>query len=950
MFDESRLNEVVHQYKKDFAPKHWADEQYKWIAVKWFKDNFKIDAENFPEMLERSLSKTDNLLDGKNYFPAGMIVIFAKNAPEEVREMFRSLYHGSTEVFERIETFKHHSENLLERYGKPGDHHYQDEKAISTYLWLNFPDKYYIYKFKDVKKAAEVLESNYQFKKGAFKQNVTNAYQLYDEINAALKKDSELVNLLKSNLTPDCYSDPELKTLTSDLSFYICHDYSEQKEQKSSNKAKWWPDENDYSPGFDVKQWENLINNRNVFSVSSLEIMKRMLDYGGQATCNQLSVKYGESPSFYNAGSTALAKRIKDETDCSLVTNADGDEKWWPILYTGKKNDTTDGVFIWKLRQELKEALSHTDLSDVNLYADKKPAIWKISHGDLSDQQRTMLESKHAVAVAGYTNGIGRSKISQGENFINGIHKGDYFYLCYGSSVRLLGRFTEDKAIPDDEISEGWYERSYEKIVDSKDLSPYSGEVKWWTPNGNSTCIKVEKDELTVFESFILKPYFDMNLSDLLEKNEAGRNYWWLNANPKIWSFSNIQVGEQQAYTLYNDNGHKRRIFQNFLDAKAGDLVIGYESNPVKQIVALAEIYTANDGQKIVIKKTEVLPNPIDYRALKDCQELQKMEFFLNPNGSLFKLTKGEFDFIMDIIRDENPISTGEKIKPYTKADFLNDVYMSEDKYNLLTAVLKDKKNIILQGAPGVGKTFCAKRLAYSMMNEMDDDKIEFVQFHQNYSYEDFMMGYKPSENGFELKYGVFYRFCQKAANEPNKQFFFIIDEINRGNLSKIFGELLMLIEKDYRDQKITLAYNGMRFAVPGNLYIIGMMNTADRNLAMIDYALRRRFSFFEIDPAFESAGFSKYKNSLQNDRFNSLIDRIIQLNHEIKNDRSLGKGFCIGHSYFCGKTKDTCTVDWMKSVINFDILPMLSEYWFDDDNKVQKWEKILNGVFDDQG
>ncbi|MGI6568845.1 MAG: McrB family protein [Erysipelotrichaceae bacterium] len=155
---------------------------------------------------------------------------------------------------------------------------------------------------------------------------------------------------------------------------------------------------------------------------------------------------------------------------------------------------------------------------------------------------------------------------------------------------------------------------------------------------------------------------------------------------------------------------------------------------------------------------------------------------------------------------------------------------MTENQYDNLVAVLRNKKNVILQGPPGVGKTFAARRLAWSMMGEKDDSRIEFIQFHQNYSYEDFIMGYKPAADGFELKYGIFYRFCQKAANQPNKDFYFIIDEINRGNMSKIFGELLMLIEKDYRGTKVTLAYNGLQFSVPKNLYIIGMMNTADRS------------------------------------------------------------------------------------------------------------------------
>jgi 5-methylcytosine-specific restriction protein B len=243
-----------------------------------------------------------------------------------------------------------------------------------------------------------------------------------------------------------------------------------------------------------------------------------------------------------------------------------------------------------------------------------------------------------------------------------------------------------------------------------------------------------------------------------------------------------------------------------------------------------------------------------------------------------------------------------------------------------------------------VGKTFAAKRLAYMMMKEKDESRVCLVQFHQNYSYEDFVLGYKPSGETFELQRGIFYKFCITAANNPDKEFFFIIDEINRGNISKIFGELLMLIEKAYRGKPVTMAYNGLLFSVPENLYIIGMMNTADRSLAMIDYALRRRFSFFEMEPGFDSEGFIRYQNALNNEVLNELVDKIKELNREIALDKTLGKGFCIGHSYFCGT--DECTDDWLRSIVDYDILPMLNEYWFDDTNKLQRWTNILQGVF----
>ena len=676
MFNQLRLKEALRQYKKDFVTTHWNEEKYKWEAVKCFQDNWDIHAADFEDMLSQSLSKTSNLLASTNNFPAGMIIEFAHAAPEKVRAMYMDLFDESKDVFRRIESFKKQSNILLKKYKSTAKQHYQHENAITTYLWLRYPDKYYVYKYSEARSVSNKLDSNYKFKKGSYTDNLKSFYNFYNEIRESLKRDSTLIDLFKSQLTDDCYPDSELRTLTFDVGFYI---------------------------------------SRNI----------------------------------------------------------------------------------------------------------PKPAAKESNQADSDDME-----------------------------------------------------FTE-------------------------------------------------------------KP-----------KSSEEHRYWWLNANPKIWSFSNLQTGHVQEYTLFNENGNKRRVFQNFLDARAGDLVIGYESNPVKQVVALAKVSAANDGKKICFEKTESLFNPIDYRTLKECPELQQMEFFQNPNGTFFKLTKDEYEFIMDMIREENPLTSKDMNTPYTKKDFLSEVYMSENQYDRLSGVLLNKMNLILQGAPGVGKTFAAKRLAYSLMGEKDDSRIEFIQFHQNYSYEDFVMGYRPSGDSFELKYGIFYQFCKKAENQPDKKFFFIIDEINRGNLSKIFGELLMLIEKDYRGTKATLAYNGMPFSVPKNLYIIGMMNTADRSLAMIDYALRRRFSFFEMAPAFESKGFKEYQHSLDSRTFDELISEIVKLNGEISRDKSLGKGFCIGHSYFCGKTKETCSSEWMQSVVDYDILPMLSEYWFDDDTRVQHWDNILHGVF----
>ena len=282
---------------------------------------------------------------------------------------------------------------------------------------------------------------------------------------------------------------------------------------------------------------------------------------------------------------------------------------------------------------------------------------------------------------------------------------------------------------------------------------------------------------------------------------------------------------------------------------------------------------------------------------------------------------------------------------PYTKEDFLSEVFMPEEEYDKLSGILRIKKNIILQGAPGVGKTFVAKRIAFSMMGVKDVERVMMVQFHQSYSYEDFIMGFRPSTDGFELKRGAFYNFCKKAEIDGDNDYFFIIDEINRGNLSKIFGELFMLIENDKRGVSLQLLYSDEKFSVPKNIYIIGMMNTADRSLAMLDYALRRRFAFFEIKPAFTTDGFREYRMSLENEKFDKLIACVESLNNVISNDESLGDGFCIGHSYFCNLLPDTINDQVLSGIVEYELIPLLKEYWFDEPTKVKDWSSNLRSA-----
>ncbi len=655
MIDRKKFDKLVKEYQNYFinhkgenGESYWEEEEFKWRGIKTFQDNWDLDTQNLSDMIKRSLYGVSHMMVSQARFPEGMIEDFAEREPDTVRAMFKDLFDESKDIVERFHSFKQKSADLLERVGNGAKNHFQDERTIALYLWLRYPDKYYVYQYTQARNLSIALGSDHRIIKGRLDSNIREWLALYNEVTELMKQKPEVRNWETQGMTAVHYPDPEYRMLATDLAY--CYTERILKEQKA--EQEWEP--KDYNPGITVENWVSLLANKEVYHESAKTVIERLLDYGGQATCTQLAQKYGDNANTYNVNSIAFAKKVYEKTHCKLAEREDESVRWWSILYMGKKADKDDdGVYIWKLRPELAEAL----------------------------------------------------KIVNGEE------------------------------VPDED-------------------------------------------------------------TDTTE---------------------------------------------------------------------------------------------------------------------------------------------------YTKKDFLEEVFISEAKYDEMYAVLMRKQNIILQGAPGVGKTFAAKRLAYSIMGAKNDDHIQFVQFHQNYNYEDFVEGYRPAASGFVRTDGIFKRFCIDAADAPDEKFFFIIDEINRGNLSKIFGELLMLIEKDYRGQAATLPYSGRSFTVPKNLYIIGMMNTADRSLAMIDYALRRRFSFVDMEPGFDTDGFKEYMSSKGSSTMKALVEEVKQLNVDIK--EKLGKGFCIGNSYFV--FDEPCSDALLKNIVNYDILPMLAEYWFDDEEQYDMWASRLNGVFE---
>lgn len=411
----------------------------------------------------------------------------------------------------------------------------------------------------------------------------------------------------------------------------------------------------------------------------------------------------------------------------------------------------------------------------------------------------------------------------------------------------------------------------------------------------------------------------------------------------------------------YNSKDEIKQVMNKFYDPFRAYIHSACATWEFANEMKPGDIVFAKNGMHLIIGRGVVKSDYIYDPQRKEFKNIRKVEWTdrgewecsrQSPMKTLTDITSFT-DYVeqLNLFFDSDMLDDVETLETsypkYDMARFLESVYMNDESYNTLVSLVKSKKNIILQGAPGVGKTFAAKRLAYSMMGVKDPNRVLMVQFHQSYSYEDFIMGFRPSENGFKLKHGVFYEFCKKAEVDSDNDYFFIIDEINRGNLSKIFGELFMLIESDKRGVSLQLLYADEKFSIPENLYIIGMMNTADRSLAMLDYALRRRFAFFNLKPAFESDGFKSYQKSLNNDKFDKLIECINRLNLVIKSDETLGAGFCIGHSYFCDLDKFEMN-EWEAAlirIVDFEIIPLLNEYWFDDTDKVNEWSNNLRSA-----
>ena len=812
---DKKIKNVITLYKNNFIRIN-NEERYKWEAIHTYKKAWNIDASNFAYMLSSAFKDSANLLKAGSYYPYKMLMTYAEAEPEKVRALFKTLYNEALPFEKRYTAFK----NEFNDYFKTQNlNSYQDLHAISVYLTFEYPEKYYIYKYKVLKS----FINNIAYQSGNIDamtdvQKFQLNHKVCDAVLEAVMNDKELQEISMERLDDTCYEDNAFHILTHDIVYF-----GSQKSDKPDKSIDdiWFPSLKEYDPGITVEQWVELLNNPDVFTIGSLETVKRMKDYGGQATCKELSVKYGNTAQFYNMTSSLLAKRVHKITNCPVTKRENDNSKWWPILYVGKEADEeTDGAFIWKLRDELSEALEMIDLSHIKLYADK---------GDETSMKTNI--SKNTILYG--PPGTGKT---------------------YNTVIYAVA------------------------IIENKPLETIEAEVK---SNGYNS---------------VLERYNNYKNEELIEFITFHQSYGYEEFIEGIKPVIDNEENEQSNIRYTIDDG----VFKAFCDKASiisntnSKIDFGFNKNPTIWKVSL---FTAGDNYI----RTDCLENGHiricwDEYGAEITENTDFSEFggrnVLNAFISQMKIGDIIFSCYTSTTIDAIGVVTGE----YEWCEDEYDFFKRKRKVNWIVRDIRENIIDINNGNP------LTQMSVYKLNRIALSDVMAIIEKH-----------------------------LPQVVEEKKKNRVFIIDEINRGNISKIFGELITLIEPTKRTgqaegMKVKLPYSAKPFGVPDNVYILGTMNTADRSIAMLDTALRRRFRFKEIMPN------PDILNGINIEGI-SISDMLTRINKRISvlYDRE----HTIGHAYFI-PLKDNPTIEQLAEIFENAIIPLLQEYFYEDYEKIR--------------
>ena len=827
MIDKTRLHLILKEYKKDFPKLFWTsktqNEKYKWIAVKHFQDNWDIDAPDFLEMFTRATAKTENLLAAMNYFPRGMIMAFCKVAPEEVRNMFRDLFDESKSVVTRVETFIKESERLRVKY-KPEDDwkaHYQNTNSVTTYLWLRYPDKYYIYKYSECKAVASELDNSYKPTKGAKPETLLGSIKLYDEIAEYLATDSELVSMLRDSLDDTCYPDTTLRTLAIDVGFYISRYYRDKDNKK--DLSGWWPSLDEYNPNLTKDDWKKyILEIEKPGHPCPMTMLKAMMEIGGEASCKKLVKEFGGTTSGYIGCAVNLGKRVKKYFN--LPPCMDGDkERYFPFPFFGKEFYDEEGhQYVYKIRPELFEALKEIDLSDVSPYYDEE---------DDEDMKSNITKNTILYGPPGtgktYNTVCYAVAIVENKNLEEIMAKASE----EGGYYEVFSRYNEYKSQGLIEFTTFHQSYGYEEFIEG--IKPVTDSAD----EEDQTDIKYDIVD-GIFKEFCNR------VDNSVIKNQE--NELGLNKNPTVWKVSMWSTGDNPIRTECMENGHIR---------------IGWDDYG-------PEITSETDFSKFGGRN--VLNNFIYKMKVGDIV----LSCYSSTTVDAVGIVTGEYEWNGEY-EDLNRV---RKVNWLVKGINENIVEMNGGTVFTLSSVYKAKVSVA--------------------------DALSIVE-----------------------KYSPVY--ANDNVKQQNKVF--IIDEINRGNISKIFGELITLVEPSKRvgaDEgiKAVLPYSKKPFGIPENIYILGTMNTADRSIATLDTALRRRFDFVEMMPdtkVLEGIEFDGINISAMLEKMNERIAVLFDREHTI------------GHAYFIG-LKDSPDMETLANIFKNKVIPLLQEYFYEDYERIR--------------